>query len=287
MTPKRSRSWPASGAQADGPSGWRTSAPSDEAVPVAGELVGVGAVHVDVERVRALVVGLAGPHVERHHPQARVGRHLAEDDLVGPRRVVGRAHLAVRHRRHRTAEDGGVEVERGAGVAVEVEVGGGLDGHGVSSARAAPAAASGPSLSGFRSDRVRFFAENGRHVQPVLPHARAAVPAAGAPRLAGRPARRAARRSAPGRSGVTSTASASSATAWTRCGAPPAATGWPPAPTCRRCSSTTTRPSRSRWPSRSRRRPGPTSPSRRRGPSRRSARSCPRGCGTGSTPWAP
>ena len=88
--------------------------------------------------------------------------------------------------------------------------------------------------------------DDGKHARHPGPAAQAALAAPDATRMAGQRAGRAARRSPRAPCAATSTGCASWATRSRRRWARRAATGWSPAPRCRRCCSTTTRRSRSR-----------------------------------------
>src|SRR5919112_3350365 len=154
VTPKRSVSLPNKGAHWDEASGSTTVAPR-KAFPSTADLVDTPAPQGDEERIlrdRHPVLsprrGLAGPgglprrgHVVGHHPEPVLGGHLAEYHLVGVGGVLRCAGIGVRGDHKLTAEDGLVELERRAGFALEVQVGGSW--HGLVASQSAAGRAEG------------------------------------------------------------------------------------------------------------------------------------------------
>src|SRR5690606_32964762 len=98
-------------------------------LPVAGEFVGIGAAHRHEERDDPGLPRGATGNVVGHHAEAGLGGHLPPHDLLGLCRVGDGSRVDVAHERQLPAEDGLVELERGARVSAEVEVGRGGDGH--------------------------------------------------------------------------------------------------------------------------------------------------------------
>src|SRR5690606_39261001 len=116
------------------PAGWRQRLDQGGAfsqpVPEGGKLVGVGAAYGDEECAFACVIRAARGNVEGHDAKTLGALDMSPSDVLGLLWREAGIGLTVGYQRGLAAKDRLVEGQRRAGLAAEIEVGGGGNAHG-------------------------------------------------------------------------------------------------------------------------------------------------------------